>query len=432
MKKIIFALILCIVFYQAKSQNIKTLGIGDTLPLINVQVINGDQVEIRPLSSFYKNTFLILDFWANWCGPCIAAIAEADSVAKKFNGQVNVLPITYQDAGTIRNFIKSNSMLNKLELNYVTNDTVLMGRQISFKILPHEVWIDTNGIIKAITYPDEITPENIEKFIQKETLTMIEKLDILDFDLSKPLSDANNDFLYRSILTTYKQGVSNSIGAFVPAYIKEEKIQKFSGINVDLLSLFYAAYSHSKPYLYFNRIELNIRDSVALSPFLKENNPSRKLLMKNTYCYELILSEKISQDIFYSYLLQDLNRTSKYKASIVKRKKECWIIVNTSKSNNPPLSALTSRLIWERGTLKSMENISMEVLQYYLNWNMKLPVIDETGFRQPFDMDFNFKAINVEDVVAFDIESVKSSLRKYGFDIKKGKRYVDILVIDEK
>lgn len=432
MNKIILGLFLCTIFNQTHGQTVKPLGIGDTLPSIDVQVINGDKVESRPLSSFYKNTFLILDFWANWCGPCITAIADADSVANEFNGQVTILPITYQDAETIRKFVKNNSILNKLDLNYVTSDTVLMGKQIKFKVLPHEVWIDTNGVIRAITYPNEITSENVQRFVKEDSLKLVEKVDILDFDISKPLPIDGNAFLYRSVLTRHKPGLSTMIGALTPAYVKDAEIKMFKGINVPILILFYAAFSHSESNIYSNRIELNIIDTIGLSPFLKENSPPRESIMDNTYCYELFLPEMISKDSFYNYLRQDLNRLFKYRATIEKRKKDCWILVNTDVNKNPPVSTSAKKLRWDRGNIKRMENQTMDLLEYYLNWNMKLPVIDETGFKRSFDMDFIFTSVRVENEVFFKPETVKESLRKYGFDLKKGERFVDILVITEK
>lgn len=431
MKHIISGLLLCLIINTIKGQTYKELKIGDTLPAINLSYLNGRSVEIRPLASFYKNNFLIIDFWANWCGACISAMAAADSVSKKFNGVLKILPITYQDAETVGNFVQKNEILKKLGLDYVVNDSVLMGGYFKFNILPHEIWIDTQGIVKAITYADQITFEKVSQFIKAKPLMLSEKVDDMNFSIDKPLTIENNLILYRAILAPYKPGLSNMIGTLSEAYQENIKEDRFFALNKDILSMFYAAYSQSNGTIDYNRIDLLVQDSLGLSPFLKQMNVPRQVIMKYTYCYELILPHKILKNSFYSYLLQDLNRLFSYKASIEKRKRECWVLINNNKFKNPTSIGISPKLIWEKGFIKKMYSQKMITLVSYLNWNMDLPVINETHFTNVFDINLDLDAVSKDGKVFLDIEKVKKSLRVYGFDIVKKVRYVDILVIRE-
>ena len=430
MKKNILSVLLCLIVNTTQSQSLKQLKIGDTLPSINVSYLNGRYIETRPLATFYKNNFLIIDFWANWCGPCVRAIAAADSVSRKFNGKMKILPVTYQDPQTIGDFVQKNEILNKLKLDYVVNDSLLMGGYFKFTILPHEVWIDTNGIVRAITYPDEITSEDVKKFINNEPLSLPEKIEDTSFDITKPLKVENDSFIYRSILTRNMRQLYNSIGTITTPYIKGKKINRFMATNKDILSLFYAAYSESAPNLFMNRIELHINDTISLSPFFKHINPDRKKSEQNTYCFELMLPEKVLKNLFYKYLLDDLNRLFKYKASIEKRKKICWVIVNKNKSLNPTTKGMPSRMLWKEGFVKSLTNQTMDVLASYLNWEMdSIPVIDETNFKEPFDLELNATPGKVRYL---NSENIRENLKKYGFDLQMGFRMVNVLVISEK
>ena len=430
MRKNHLMVLLCFIVNTTQGQSLKQLNIGDTLPSINVSYLNGGNIETLPLANFYKDNFLIIDFWANWCGACIRGMAAADSVSKKFNGAIKILPVTYQDKETIYNFVQKNEILNKLHLNYVVNDSVLMGGYFKFVILPHEVWIDTNGIVRAITYDDEVTDESVKKFINIEPLSLPVKKDVLSYDYSKPLKVEDDSFLYRSILTHYKPGLLNSIGTLTAAYIKGKKIDKFTAINKDILSMFYAAYSEG-PNLFMNRIELHINDTIALSPFLKYINPDRKIIGQNSFCYELVLPEKISKPLFYTYLLEDLNRLFPYKASIEKRKKVCWIVTNKNKALNPSTKGMPSKMIWKEGFLKDLNNQTMDVLVSYLNWEMdSIPVIDESKFKGSFDLELDATPNNHGSYL--DSKKIRKSLNKYGFDLQKAFRMVNVLVIKEK
>lgn len=431
MRKSRLMALLCFIVNITQGQALKQLNIGDTLPSINVSYLNGDKLESKPLSTFYKSNFLIIDFWANWCGACIRGMEAADSISKKFNGAIKILPVTYQDKETVQNFVQKNEILNKLHLNYVVNDSVLMGGYFKFVELPHEVWIDTNGVVKAITYADEISTESVKTFINNEPLLLPEKRDVLSYDYSKPLPVENDSFLYRSILTHFKRGFPNSIGTMTAAYLRGRKVNKFTAINKDILSMFYAAYSESAPNLFMNRIELHINDTLALSPFLKYANPDRKTIEQNSFCYELVLPEKISKPLFYAYLLEDLNRLFPFKASFEKRKKVCWIVTNKNKALNPSTKGMPSKMIWKEGFLKDLNNQTMDVLVSYLNWEMdSIPVIDETKFKGSFDLELDATPNSHSSYL--DSEKIKKSLNKYGFDLQKAFRMVNVLVIKEK
>lgn len=431
MKRNYLIALLCLIINTTNGQALKQLNIGDTLPSINVSFLNGNKFESRPLSTFYKNNFLIIDFWADWCGACIRAMADADSICKNFNSAVKILPVTYQDKDEIYDFVQKNKILNKLKLSYVVKDSVLMGGYFKFVELPHEVWIDTNGVVKAITYADEISTESVTNFINNKPLLLPEKKDVLSYDYSKSLPVENDSFLYRSILTHFKRGFPQYIGTLSATYIKGAKVDKFTAINKDIFSMFYAAYSQG-PNLFMNRVELHVSDTLSLNPFFKYTYPDRKLIEQNSFCYELYLPKKISKPLFYTYLLEDLNRLFKYKASIEKRKRSCWIVTNKNKTLNPSTKGMPSKMIWKEGFLKVLNNQTMDVLVSYLNLEMdSIPVIDESKFKGSFDLELD-ATYNNKPGGHLDIEKIRKSLNKYGFDLQKGFRQVDILVIREK
>lgn len=56
----------------------------------NIQAISDDSFESEVISS---NVPVIVDFWAQWCGPCKALAPVLEDVSTKYNGQVKFVKL---------------------------------------------------------------------------------------------------------------------------------------------------------------------------------------------------------------------------------------------------------------------------------------------------------------------------------------------------
>ncbi len=65
---------------QAAAPELKPLGIGDAAPALQYdEWVKGDKV-----SSIEKGKVHVIEFWATWCGPCIAVMPHLSEIQKKF------------------------------------------------------------------------------------------------------------------------------------------------------------------------------------------------------------------------------------------------------------------------------------------------------------------------------------------------------------
>ena len=65
------------------------------------------------LSSF-KGSVVLLNFWATWCGPCIAEIPEFNDLYNKYNSEgFEILGVSVSD-----NYKQLKKFLNKIEVDY--------------------------------------------------------------------------------------------------------------------------------------------------------------------------------------------------------------------------------------------------------------------------------------------------------------------------
>lgn len=95
--------------FAATSLAQATLEIGDPAPpLEHITWLQGD-----PVPAYEKGHVYVLDFWAVWCGPCIAAIPEMVEIQEKYEAEnlhvlgLAIWPRPNQAADATAEFVKS-------------------------------------------------------------------------------------------------------------------------------------------------------------------------------------------------------------------------------------------------------------------------------------------------------------------------------------
>jgi len=95
-----------------------------------------------------KDKFVLIDFWATWCGPCRKAIPELNAFHKKFGDKLVVIGISDEAEKKVSSF-------NNPKIEYFSAiDT--KGRTksaIQVKGIPHVMILDPNGIVRWEGFP---------------------------------------------------------------------------------------------------------------------------------------------------------------------------------------------------------------------------------------------------------------------------------------
>ncbi|MFD0795476.1 TlpA family protein disulfide reductase [Mucilaginibacter litoreus] len=436
MKKTTLNIVLAVhcFFFSATAQDKSTasgLRIGDQVPdviinnIINYKDANGQPATTAKISDF-KGKLLILDFWATWCSPCVAMIPKMDSLQTEFSGKLQFLSVTYQSEKESISFLKK---LEKQKSHHYNLPNAVADEKLSklfpHTYLPHYVWIDASGKVKAITGFQEVSYNNIKKAIEKQYTRLAEKTEApqVAFDKSTPLLiDGNggdkSKLLYHSILCPYIDGLELA-GDFSADSLHGRKI---SIRNANLAWLYQVAYSENGHV--FN--EMNTVFAVADSSRLTSSKVGKAyrdwLQAGNGFCYELIIPPAIMKQ-GNKIMQQDLLRYfSRYSAQIEQREEYCLVLKRTSSTDKLKSSGGKPHIDLDRFGYQ-LHNTTIGNLLYRLNFTQRTPLylIDETGYNGKVDLTIQASLP--------DVSAVNKELERYDLTFEKSKRKREVLVI---
>jgi thiol-disulfide isomerase/thioredoxin len=95
-----------------------------------------------------KNKIIVLDFWASWCGPCLQAMPQVDSVAREFASQdVRLVAINLQETPEK---IRTALERLKLETEVALDRDGRVAERYGATAIPQTVIIDRDGKVARL------------------------------------------------------------------------------------------------------------------------------------------------------------------------------------------------------------------------------------------------------------------------------------------
>lgn len=422
---------LCL-FSKAQSENkavdvtAKGIKVGEMIPNVQLNNIHNYKTKTAMISDF-QGKLLILDFWATWCTPCVAMRPKMEELQEQFKGKVQFLSVTYQKAAEVLPFLEKLQKGKPSTLPEVMDDQILH-RFFPHVYLPHYVWVDHTGKVKAITGFNEVTKSNIELMLSGSDSLLKQKKDLkVNYDRKQPFlirgngGDGNN-MIFHSILTGYTEG----IGQFFANYQADSLRKHAVFTNLELPTIFAYVYAKGKSVIGRNRIFLEVANKATLS-YQASDLPFSEWKKKNLYCYELIVPRSHHFKA-YDYMQQDLERYfPQYDVRTELRKLPCYVLESNKKNELLKTKGGPVKADFSRSGFK-MQNASLINMMNQFNgfwWqNSAYPVVDHTGIDYRVDL-------NVEADIT-DTEAINKALIPYGLTFKLKEVEVEVLAIRDK
>lgn len=150
----------CLTLFTAYSQEGKEniLNIGDTAPPLYI----GEWIKGEPIEDLKEGHVYVVEFWATWCRPCIAAMPHLSALASKYRDKATVIGVSvYENEGTtirkIRDFV--DKMGAKMDYHVAVSDSNRMVEEWLYAFdekesgIPRTFVVDKKGTVAWIGHP---------------------------------------------------------------------------------------------------------------------------------------------------------------------------------------------------------------------------------------------------------------------------------------
>lgn len=140
------------------------IQLNSKFPEINLESLSGEYLS----SSDFRNQFVVINWWATWCAPCIKEIPDLNEIVNRYSNKENVrfIAITDDPKNKITSFLKNKDF--NYEMTFVDSET----RHLFGNSYPVNIIIDPTG---KITYykkgAGSHTPAEIELSLQQQLET---------------------------------------------------------------------------------------------------------------------------------------------------------------------------------------------------------------------------------------------------------------------
>ncbi|AMP98892.1 hypothetical protein AY601_1986 [Pedobacter cryoconitis] len=418
-------------FGQAIGSKVPDLQIGGAF-------ISGTQKSA--LSDLYKKGGLIINFWATWCAPCLKEQKRLDSLMQIYP-ELSVLSTTYEDSIVVRKHFEKNGMPKSRSMIITSNDKVFHDF-FKHRVIPHNIWIDKNGIIKASTGGDEINEKNVKEFLEGNTSKLDIKNDDITFSALKTYHVPDSMIRFRSCISGFNNGITS--GLLYGDSNEDKEFNRMFAWNRPITQFFWLGYTNQQNYrMNWNLIELDSSDSTrfiqptldrALFERSRYNNGDDFLTRKkrwekdNLYCYEFMMSKSIKLRQSSEYMFPDLERFFNVKASTRKKRMICNVVkLDQAKFqrsvflNKKELSLAknSDSLIVDSLSINNILNLLLE------KFTDNVPYINETGYGGLL----SFKIISKNGKLTS--QEIWARLNEFGLYKEEKKRSYEILVLKD-
>ena len=393
MKKIIFLILVILLTGNLYSQD--TLRIGDKAPKINIT----DYILNTPKDKKIENKFIILEFWATWCAPCLGSVPHLNDLQNKFKNRKDLLflSLTYEKPE------KTKRTLEKVEFKTIVVSDQTKKTEANFNVegIPHTVLIDNKGIIKWIGTPNELNSSMIENLLNGKII-LIDKIE---------LKTEKND----EIEAEKKESENNTEVAL--GFLKDKNTQYiFSLINANKND-----YGMAMNALALGKyIDLNNNLKSIISKIIKK--PESQIIIKDELLekkYNLLYknSNKVDIDIHIKNLKNNLLNSLNLSENIETKKVEVYNlkVINIKKLNISIKQDEDVSHNSDNDTHFVFSNSKIETLIKKIGDYQKIIIFNETGLND--NLDFIIRKGNIKELT--------KDLAEYGLILEKFSKEIE-------
>jgi thiol-disulfide isomerase/thioredoxin len=255
------------------------------------------------------NKITIIDFWATWCGPCIAAFPELDSIQKKYQDKIQILALSTDPPEKVGKFLKNKSYSFSF---FIDKDTSLFslfrvkGVPLTclFSSTGDFLWAGASKNLERVL-TDHLNGKNIKPELSRKK----------DFTDEENVTESSNSIFIYSIARSnkakeYSASVQHNID--LPINIKYVATP-VSEVIQDLLGIPMLRFKNDKSALDTINIDLLAKSN---SPAFTNKLVSKRILTDLADIFEFSIFEELREVTVYNISVTNRTKLNNYKEFI--------------------------------------------------------------------------------------------------------------------
>lgn len=390
MKRKLFVLLTAVMFFSARAQETVLYdapAVGQVVPKFNLNILSDNGLTIKQDIESYRGKVVLLEFWATYCRPCIPAMDHLAELKKKFPDKLQVIAITDEDAHKVQAYMakRPSNLLISLDPDKMLN------KVFYHQFMPHTVVIDPNGVLKAVTSPDQITDEVILQVYKGVDVAIKPKAEFAPTEEAmsntKPAEEVKS--LFKIVISERQEGVQ--------AQINPKSDTECEFVNCTI------------PFIYKYLYQINNPKVVEDGSCLEVTEKTKYLLQQDQlYCFSIKVPEALKTKMG-EIGIAHLEQLFSIKPQVEVRSRKVYSLVADAKSTfKDPASG-------QYMTLKEL----LKTLQR--NGLVELPITNDSGVK--------------DDTVVFveripkEVEAVEGTLAKIGFRLQQKDRETGCVIL---
>lgn len=337
----------------------------------------------------YRGKYVVVDFWATWCAPCLVGLEKEAALEKEFAGQpVRFMTVATDEMPRVKKYFAEKGLT--LE-TYVDGDDGPTAAAYGVHVVPAAAVVDRDGHIVAVTPGGSITAEVLHQLLNGEKT-------------ATPAFERANDLTWDKDQINWEDGVQPTLEVLIKpisvaggGYYYVPGSNRISGDGVPVSAMTMAAWQTDS-------FHMDIR------------NP----LPKGTYRFAVVVPKEQEAELLPMF--QDaLERNFGFQAHWEEQERQV-LVLSSDGTKALPESTSDPLFQFERGKITFRKQPSAKLAEALPNW-LKKTVVNETGLSGTYDFDLDYVA-NDPKVLTDELQ------QKYGIAITPAKRKVRVLVVE--